>query len=57
MFELHELEIARNEIQATDVRLPDDLGNRDRVVITDCVVQRPPFHEVQFRLDPVQGGQ
>ncbi|MPM24514.1 hypothetical protein SDC9_70997 [bioreactor metagenome] len=57
VLELHELEIARNEIQATDVGLPDDLGNRNRVVIPDCVVQRPAFHEVQFRLDPMQGGQ
>jgi len=38
MLELHELEITRNEVQAADVGLPDDLGNRDRVVITDRVV-------------------
>ena len=57
VLELHQFEIARNQIEVRDICLADHLGDRNRVFITDRIVERAAVQQVKLRLNPMQGSE
>lgn len=56
MLEVLDVDVARDEIQAFEVRLPHELGHRPPLgAVADCAVQRRVLRDVQFGLQAVKG--
>ena len=54
VLELHEVEVARNNVQISEVSLLNHVTNWNGVIITDRVVERSTVQEVKLWLEPMQ---
>jgi hypothetical protein len=58
VFELHELEVAGNQVEISEISRPDDLAEIAAVaVVADRAVEGFVFADVEFRLQAVEGGE
>ena len=54
MLELHEVEVAGDNVEVGEIGLLDDISQGQGVVIADCAVKRSALGEVYLRLDAIE---
>ncbi len=57
MLELHQIEVARDQVEVGEVRLPDDLSHRLGVFVPNGVVERPAVEQIELGLETMEGGE